>query len=151
MVSGAGSLLSYGSFHYRALRVDGKGDPEDRSGSAGAGAYRHDRAVVLLDDPPADREPKPGPGDLAVAMLHPVEFIEDTLQILRRNPLPLIGHIDRHAPVAPAGMDADRRSGRGISRGIVEQIDEHLLDQHEVEPQQRKPRLDGDVEAMVLE
>src|SRR5262249_56616045 len=90
------------------------------------------RAALRLDEASADREPKPGPGALPIATPHPIELVEDALQVLVRNARSLVAHFDDDAAFCGVGVDFDCRPLRGVLGGVVEQIDEHLFGQDEV-------------------
>ena len=93
---------------------------------------------MRLDEPLADGEAQSGAGPLPVAAADAIELVEDALEIVDRHARTFVAHLDDDAPVvAPAG-DLDRRAGGRILRGVVEQIDQHLLHQHEVEREHRQ-------------
>ena len=99
---------------------------------------RRDRAVHGLDEAARDREPEAGAGAHLVALLRAVELVEDAAPVGRRNAVALVEDLQRdRIPVAPA-LDRDRGVGRRIFGGVVEQIEQHLLEQHGVELQHRQ-------------
>ena len=67
-----------------------------------------------------------------------IEFIEDAFEIARRDARPLVDDLDRHALARSARPDIDAAAGRGIFGGVVEDVEQHLLEQDRVEPQHRQ-------------
>ena len=114
-------------------------DGEDRAASVGPVAGG-DRAAHRLDEAAADRQPEPGAGAHAVAFPRAVELAEHPLQILRRRcpaprPGPAASPRRRRRPT-PGSRIGD--SGVGIFGGIVEQVEQHLLEQDRVDPHHRQ-------------
>ena len=90
--------------------------------------------------------PKPGSRPHLVALLHPVELVEDVLELGGRNAVALVHDLQAdRIHLAPAA-DADRRPGGRIFRGIVQEIEQHLLEQDGVQgrasagPPRARPR-----------
>src|SRR5215470_4292405 len=99
--------------------IDGNADRED--GAAAVGSIGgHDGAAMGFDESPADGQPQSRAGALAVAVMHPIELVEDALEIARRDPGPLVAHLDDDLRTfAPAG-NFDRRAGRRILARVVQ-------------------------------
>ena len=124
-------------------------------------ALHGQRAAVALDDVVADVEPEPGPSGLGGE-----ERLEHGLQVLRRDPAPwsstrtttrqaerapaLVGSRRAQADASIAHLTRARRRGLG---GVLDQVDEHLLDLVGVVRHGRRARrdLDADVDAALGE
>src|SRR5438270_11376444 len=89
---------------------------------------RDDPSSQRLDKAAADGQTEAGAGAPAVLGLDTIELVEDALEILGRYPGPLIDDLDlEELPVALCA-NIDAAAGRGIFRGIVKQIEQHLLE-----------------------
>ena len=89
--------------------------------------------------PLATARPKPTPlpgGGVERA----VEAVEDARRLVRGDAGATVADLDQQGVGAGAGDDLDRRAGRGVAGGVLEEIDQHLLQQDEVGPQQRADR-----------
>ena len=97
-----------------------------------------DGAAHGLDKAAGDGKPKPGAGANLVSLGGAMKLLEHMLDLLRRNAAALIDdlQLDR-APLLPA-FDAYRRLGRRIFGGVVEEIEQHLLEQHRIELEHRQ-------------
>src|SRR5205823_9933526 len=69
-------------------------------------------------------------------------------EIAGRYPGSLIDHLDLDEFPVPRCTDIDAAAGRRIFRGIVEQIEQHLLEQHRVNAQHRQAWFDVDLDAV---
>ncbi len=69
---------------------------------------------------------------------------EDVRQQLRRDPRPIVLHVDAHPRSAPLHACGDRRTGRRVVAGVAQQVDQHLLQPGRVRRHRR--RLVGQVE-----
>ena len=79
--------------------------------------------------------PSPVPAPDLVALADAVELVEDALEVRRRNarcPRPSPAARRCHRRPSPAAR-IESMSGRRVFRGIVEQVEQHLLEQHRVE------------------
>jgi len=69
-----------------------------RDGEHGTGTVRSicgdDRAAHRFDKASRNREPKAGSRPHLIALLHAVEFVEDALEIFRRNALTLVQNLE---------------------------------------------------------
>ena len=72
-----------------------------------------------------------------VAFLNTVEFVEDILQVVRRYAVPLIRYVHTSSITVNEAPNADGGTSRGIFRGIVEDIEQHLLEQNSVDRKHR--------------
>ncbi len=76
-------------------------------------------AQGMLDDGKA--EPGP-PGVTRACLVHPVEALGETRQVLGGNPLPFVlHHEERHLPLL-APLHCDLASRRGVVNGVVDQV-----------------------------
>ena len=98
-----------------------------------------DGAAHRLDEAAADRKAEAGAGAHAVALLHAVELVEDALELVRRDALALVDDAQSDAARAgAAGLDPDGRALGGVFRGVVEQVEQHLLEEHRVDVDHRQ-------------
>ena len=94
---------------------------------------RDDPSAERLDKTAADRETETGAGTPAVLSLDTIEFVEDALEIGGRYSGPLIDDLDLDELPVALCADIDAAAGRGIFRGIIEQIEQHLLEQDRIQ------------------
>src|SRR5688572_4930302 len=73
-------------------------------------AFRRDGPAMRLDDALADGQPQAGSRDLPVLRAHAVEFVEDALQLLGRNPRALVRDDQHHLLPGAVRADGDRRA-----------------------------------------
>lgn len=83
-------------------------------------------------------EIEPGAGPDMVALLHAIELVEHALELAGRNAAALVGDSKHHLITLAAALDRDCGLRRGIFGGIVEQIEQHLLEQHGIELEHRE-------------
>ena len=62
-----------------------------------------------------------------------MELVEDALHILRRNAASLVDNLKLDGILFAPALHADRGLRRRIFRGVVEEIEQHLLKQHGIE------------------
>ncbi len=86
-------------------------DRQHRAGAVAAVAG-DDPSAQRLDKAAADRQPQPGPGAAPILRLHPIEFIEDALEIVGRYPRPLVDDLDLDQFAVAARPDLDAAAGR---------------------------------------
>ncbi len=91
---------------------------------------------IASTKPAADGKAQPGAGPHLIALADPVEPVEDALQILRRHARPLVGMTGcrTHPPSRARRGCAMRRAVGRVFGGVVEQVEQHLLEQHGIEP-----------------
>ena len=77
--------------------------------------------------------PRTGRGGLG-----PVELLEDAPLLARRQPRAAIGDLDQHGAAGVRRRHLDRAPGRRVLERVVEQVDQHLLDQHVVHRHERQ-------------
>src|SRR5882724_2290852 len=126
-----------------------------RNGEHGAGAVaavrRRDGAVHGLHEAARDRKSETSAGAHLVTLLGAVELVEDMLQVTGRDAVALVEDLQAdRSPVTPA-LDSDRGAGTGIFRGIVQDVEQYLLEQHGVEVEQRQVRLDCKLDVMMTQ
>src|SRR5882762_8393031 len=79
---------------------------QNRAGPVAAVA-RLDMPALRLDETAADRQTQAGAGATPVLRLHAIEFIEDPLEIARRDPRALVGHFQGNDIAIAAGPQID--------------------------------------------
>jgi hypothetical protein len=137
---GGGTPGSPGAALSGRIRHDGRRLAHDRQPDAEDGApavavVGLEASAVRLDDRAGDREPQAR----AAGARSAEELLEDPRQHLRRDARAAVGDLDDD--VGPAGPrlgsrgDLDRRARRRVAHGVLEQVDEDLLDEHPVHEQ----------------
>ena len=100
--------------------------------------------------PRAMASPRPGPaarpGGVAA-----VELLEDERLLAGREPRPAIGDHHVHLAVLDGGRDLDRASLGRVLDGVVQNVDEHLLDEEGIEGHQRQVGGQVDVDTAIAE
>src|SRR5437868_7108556 len=111
----------------RGLRYDRHADRQycARAVAAVAG---DDPSAERLDKAAADRKTEAGAGTPAILGLDTIEFVEDAFEIGGRDPGSLIDHLDLDEFPVALRANIDAAPGRGIFRGVIEQIEQHLLE-----------------------
>src|SRR5260370_6275478 len=107
---------------------------------------RDDPSPQRFDKTAAARQTEASAGTLAILRLDTIELVEDALEIGGRYPGSLIHDLDFDEFPVALGADIDAAAGRGIFRGIVEQIEQYLLEQHRIQAQHRQARLEIDLD-----
>src|SRR5215471_58450 len=105
------------------LRYDGHADRQNRARTVAAIAGE-DPASERFHKAAADRETETGSGAPPILRLNPVEFIEDALEIGRRNSRPLIDDLDLDEFPVALCPQVDAASGGGIFRGVIKKIEQ---------------------------
>src|SRR5260370_11275023 len=123
------------------LRHDRHPDRQDCTGAV-APVARDDPSPERFDKTAANRQTEPCTRTPAVLRLDTIELVEDPLEIGWRYPRPLIDDLDLDEFPVAFGSDIDAAAGRGIFRGIVEQIEQYLLEQNRIQAQHRQARLE---------
>src|SRR5262245_21758703 len=125
-------IVGSGTSRNRGDLREGQGEEE---GHAAPGqVVGPDVAAVSLDDGLADGEPQPGAaGGVGRDAIEP---LEDAGLFARRQPGTAVGHLDGDRLVGGRGDDADGAVGRGVLDGVVEQVDQDLLDEHVIHEHQ---------------
>src|ERR1019366_2992276 len=95
-----------------------------------------DAPAVGADDAAADREAEPDPPALAFA--HAVELLEHALGVLAIDARPAVGDLDLDLALERPRGDVDRRARRRVLRRVLDEVDEHLLDEDRVERHERQ-------------
>src|SRR5690606_24917411 len=123
---GSGALMVLSA----CLVGDGHGTRAEREPQRERGALpllgvEEDLAVVVLDDVAHDGQPEPGAAGLAAAgPIHPVEPLEDPLEVPAGDADAVIP--DRHLHHAPVGAGADLHGGLGI--GVLHRVLEQVVE-----------------------
>src|SRR5262245_5411889 len=128
MLAGKGSWLS----------GNGQLDDDARSAAVGNGAFRSDAAPHSLHDPHAYGKAESRARRAAVAVADAVKLLEYALEILFGYPRPPVCD-GEHDPIPrPADLHLRRRVGSCVLVGVVEQVEDHLLDQRRVAAHERQ-------------
>src|SRR5689334_7212991 len=102
---------------------------------------RHNRAGAItavsglnmtalgLNKAAADRQAKTRTSATPILRMHAIEFVENALQIARRDARSLIDDFDRHRLAIAPGSNIDTAAGRRVFGGIVQKVEQHLLEQ----------------------
>ena len=99
-----------------------------------------DGAVHRLDEAARDGEPEAGAGADLVGLLRAVELVEDVLEIVRRNAASFVEHAQADRVRRCASPECGSSFRRRVFRGIVEEVEQHLLEQHGIEFEHRQIR-----------
>jgi hypothetical protein len=95
---------------------------------------------VLLRDTTADVEPEPEARDVRFLRVRsPAERLEDLLGDAGRQPDASVSDPQQDARLFPLQVDVDLAVGRGVLGGVVQEVDDDLLDAVRVE----RERLDA--------
>src|ERR1043166_2524929 len=131
---GALFMSATGDFGGRGRALDGQGEPEDDS-AAGSVLGPHPGDVRQYD-PSANGETQPGA--LNARRNAAIELFEHALLVTGGKPRTTVS--DRRRQVRRGGrdLDFDRASHRRVLDSVVEQIDQHLLDQDGIEWDERQ-------------
>src|SRR5262245_62697274 len=108
------------------LAADGQDEPEGRA-SFGP-IERPDTAAVGLDDGAADRESQSRPASLGPRAS--VELFEDAILLARGQAGPPISNLHDGLALLGPSAHVDLRARRRVLGRVLEQVDEHLLEQH---------------------
>src|SRR5262249_40172231 len=99
----------------------------------GPGAPRGDRAVVLLDEPPHQRETEAEPALGAVeGALRLREEVEDAGHEVGRHPDARVAHAEDTLGADALERDVDPAPGRRVLDRVVDQVEHHLLEPYRV-------------------
>ncbi len=108
-----------------------------------------DRAVQGLDEAARDGQAQPGARAHLVALLHAVELVEDALEVAGGNAVAFVQDLQPDAVAVAPALNADGRIRRRILGGVVEEIEQHLLEQHGIHHHHRQVGADLDLHAML--
>src|SRR4029078_12190888 len=98
---------------------------------------------------PADRQSQTGPGPDPIALSGAIELVEDPLEILFRDAVAFVQHLKDDGPLLLPGLYDDGRLRRGIFGGVVEQVEEHLLEQHGIDRDHRQVAGEADAAPLI--
>src|SRR6202451_429291 len=109
-------------------RLPAQGKIQGKRGSGARVTFDANFSRVLLDDAVGNRKAQPGAAALAFLRrsLGSKEWIVDSVDVLRRNARPTVGHLHAHR-TAVGGGDTQRSAARHGIFGIEKQIQKHLL------------------------
>ena len=109
---------------------------------------RIDMTALRLDEAAADRQAKAGSGATPILRLDAVELVEDAFEIARRNARAFIDDFDCYEVTVAPRPHIDAGAGRRVFGGVVEEIEQHLLEQNWVEPYDRQIGRDFDLDVV---
>src|ERR1700733_11096617 len=92
---------------------------------------------MSLDDSAADGEPQPCSSALPLAR-QPIKFLEDLVEVLGRNARATVRDLHYYGVALVSRRELERAPLRRVLGGVLEQVDEHLLDQHGVDRHERE-------------
>jgi hypothetical protein len=104
---------------------------------------------VELDDRPADRQPQPEA--VAIAGVAADELLEDALAETNRQPRATIEDRDRDDAAPHERSHLDRARLRRVLQRVVGEVDQGLLEQHGIDPQQRRVGRERDLHRAIAE
>src|SRR5262245_18698519 len=120
---------------------------EAEEGAAARPVLRGDRTAVRLDDGAADGKAQADPVNAGRPAT--VELVEDPLLVAWRKARPAVSELDPDRGRHDRGRDVDGTLGRRVPDGVVEEVQEELLDQLGVDRHERQvgrePDLDGPI------
>src|SRR5437879_10552982 len=124
---GSGRASATGALGRARRLAGGQGEAEPRA--AAGPVLAPDAAAVGLDDGATDRQPEAG----AAARADAVELVEDLLLLTGRQAGPAVGDLHDDLVALAARLHVDRLAGRRVLGRILDQVDEHLLDEQAIQ------------------
>src|SRR5690606_788763 len=109
----------------RSPTWSGARQAHEKGGGLPRSALRPDPAAVRLRDPAGDVEPE---ADAAAGARSPAEAIEERRELMRGDPLAMVGDAHLHLVLAVDQADLDGRIGVAVLDRVAEQVDGELLD-----------------------
>src|SRR3954447_15106013 len=88
-----------------------------------------------LDEAARDREAEPGAGPYPIALFRPIKLVEDVLEVSGRYAVAFVQHLETDRVLVAPAPDADGVAVGGILSGIVQQVEQRLLEQHRIQLQ----------------
>ena len=97
-----------------------------------------DGPAVGFNNSLADGKAQPNPA-AALGMVQPVKLIEHFVQLIRGDTQAAVHHLNAHRCGRLArGAHIHRRAQRGILGGVIQQVNQHLLDEHKIHHNRRQ-------------
>src|SRR5262249_56938294 len=121
-------------WHGRGWLAVGRGG-EEKGHAAFGQILRPDVSPVRLDDALSDRKAESGPPP---AGRPAIELLEDLVLFTPRETRTAVRDLDRDRLSAGGGQNANRAGAGCVLHSVVEKVDEHLLDQHVVDRDERQ-------------
>ena len=126
-------------FRHHGWRRASQWECETKCRTTAGPIFSPDMPTVGRNNTTANRQTQSGTAGLSRS-LHAIKLFKDALLITRRQSWPLVRNFDRHGAVRGPGREQKRTPGRRVFDGVVEQIDQHLFDQHTIEGYQGQVR-----------
>src|SRR5262249_40331300 len=82
--------------------------------------------------------PNPPPRPASLRARTSIELLEDAILLARGEPGPAVSHLDDGVAILGPGVHVDLRARRRVLGRVLQQVDEHLLDQCVVHGDQRE-------------
>src|SRR5439155_18116580 len=118
---------------HRGRRLAGEWKREEKRHAALGQILRPDVPAVRLDDAQRDRETEAG---ATTAGAPAIELLEHLVFLAARKTRPVVGNFHRDGFAGRRGQDADGTRARRVLDRIVEEVDQHLLDEDVVDRHQ---------------
>src|SRR5262245_66010804 len=110
----------------------------------------HNPPAHRFDESLADRQPKPGPRATLIPIPYAIEHVEHALALGGRYAGSLVSHTDHKVLAQHVGADLDSRTGRRELGGVVQDIDDHLLQKRAVRIDDFRVRRHSHIELMFM-
>src|SRR5437762_8576700 len=121
---------------YRGRWLFGQRQREKEGDAALGQVLGPDAPAVRVHDALADREAEAGAP--AARLLAAIKLLEDLVLLTARQPRAAVGDFDGDGAIHRGRDDPDRTSLGGVLDGVVEEVDQHLLDEHVVDRDERQ-------------
>ena len=111
----------------------GNRQADSEGGSAPIAAIgRNDSTTHRFNKPSRDGKTQPGAGAHLIRLLRPVKLVEDVIEIAARNAASLVEDLQTDGASTAPTPDPNGRFWWRILRGVVEEIEQDLLEQHRI-------------------
>src|SRR5262245_17404682 len=126
-------------FRYHGWRRARQRECETKGRTTTRTIFSPDMSTVGLNDTTANRQPQSGTTGLS-GPLGAIKLFKHALLLTRRQSWSLVSHFDGHSTVRGPSRKRQRTAWGGVFDGVIEHIDQHLLDQHAIQGHQRQVR-----------
>src|SRR5215470_1253576 len=96
---------------------------------------RRDGALHGFHEAARDGKAEAGARSYLVTFLHPIELVEDILQLVRRYSAALVEDLQAHRVLVAPALDANSGAGRRIFCRVVKHVEQELFKQNGIERQ----------------